>query len=216
MPGMFRRRAEVYRDQPYEPDVEFYQDAYFTDWGRYRDDIAKGALIGAAAGLFAGWAMVRFQKLWAFSQEELSEGQNPSETPKHRQAAEQEGQQQQADSDDTTTKLANKIGQAALDRDLTDREKEIVGPAVHYSFAALVGAIYGGLAEVTDLTGTGFGTLFGTLLFLGTDEVVVPALKLSPPPGKVSADKHLYGWISYLIYGASLEGARRGLLRAAG
>jgi uncharacterized membrane protein YagU involved in acid resistance len=212
---MFRRSAEVYRDQPYEPDVEFYQDAYFTDWGRDRDNIAKGALVGAAAGFFAGWAMVRFQKLWAFGQEELNEHQKHSENPKHRQASQQE-EPPKADSDDATQKLANKISQATLDRDLTKREKEIAGPAVHYGFAALAGAIYGGLAEVTDLTQTGFGTLFGTLLFLGADEVVIPALKLAPPPGKVSADKHLYGWISHLVYGASLEGARRGLLRTIG
>ena len=215
MQGMFRRGTEVYRDQPYEQNVEFYQDAYYTDWGRDRDSIAKGALIGAAAGLFAGWAMVQFQKLWAFSQEELSGRQTESETPKHRQAAQQE-QPQQEESDDATQKLANKISQATLDRKLTQREKDVAGPAIHYGFAALAGAIYGGLAEVTDVTTSGFGVLFGTLLFLGADEVVVPALKLSPPPGKVSADKHLYGWVSHLVYGASLEGARRGLQRAAG
>jgi putative membrane protein len=215
MQGMFRRGTEVYRDQPYEQNVEFYQDAYYTDWGRDRDSIAKGVLIGAAAGLFAGWAMVQFQKLWAFSQEELSGRQTESETPKHRQAAQQE-QRQQEDSDDATQKLANKISQATLDRDLTQREKDVAGPAIHYGFAALAGAIYGGLAEVTDVTTSGFGALFGTLLFLGADEVVVPALKLSPPPGKVSADKHLYGWVSHLVYAASLEGARRGLQRAAG
>jgi hypothetical protein len=212
---MFRRSAEVYRDQPYEPDVEFYQDAYFTDWGRNRDDIARGVLLGAAAGLFAGWAMVQFQKLWAYSQEELAGHQKDSETPKHRQAAQQE-QQQQEDSDDATQKLANKISQATIDRDLTKQEKAVAGPALHYGFSAIMGAMYGGLAEVTDVTTAGFGTFFGTLLFLGADEVAVPALKLSPPPHKVSPDKHLYGWISHLVYGASLEGARRGLQRAAG
>ena len=109
-----------------------------------------------------------------------------------------------------------RISQATLDRDLTQREKELAGPAIHYGFAALVGAIYGGLAEVTDVTTSGFGALFGTLLFFGADEIAVPALKLAPPPGKVSADKHLYGWVSHLVYGASLEGARRGLQRASG
>lgn len=216
MPRMFRRSAEVYRDQPYEPNVEFYQDAYFTDWGRGRDDIAKGALIGAAAGLFAGWAMVQFQKLWGLGQEELQEHQQESETPKHRQAAQQERQQQQEGSDDATQKLANKISQATLDRDLSKEEKQVAGPAIHYGFSALVGAIYGGLAEVTEVTTAGFGGVFATLLFLGADEIAVPALKLSPPPNKVSADKHLYGWISHLVYGATLEGARRGLQRATG
>ncbi len=215
MQRMFRRGTEVYRDQPYEQNVEFYQDAYYTDWGRDRDSIAKGALIGAAAGLFAGWTMVQFQKLWAFGQEEMNRRQTDSETPKHRQAAQPE-QQQKKDSDDATQKLANKISQATLDRELTKREKDVAGPAIHYGFAALVGAIYGGLAEVTDVTTSGFGALFGTLLFFGADEIAVPALKLAPPPGKVSADKHLYGWVSHLVYGASLEGARRGLQRVTG
>lgn len=210
---MLRGGAKVYRDNPYEHDVEFYQDVPFAEgFGPSPDSIVKGALVGAAAGIAAGFLMVQFQKLWAQALPELTQRQEDEETPKHRQAAQQEDGA--GESDDATVKVAQRFSQGVFDHTLTDREKKIAGPAVHYGFSAATGAIYGAFAESVPLTTAGFGTLFGSVLFIGADEVAVPALKLSPPPHKVKADKHLYGLASHLVYGATLEGLRRALLRA--
>jgi uncharacterized membrane protein YagU involved in acid resistance len=132
------------------------------------------------------------------------------EQPKHRRAAQQQQQRRSRhETDDATVKLANRISESVFDHKLTHREKKIAGPAVHYGFAVAMGALYGALAEVTDITTAGFGTFFGTLVFIGADELAIPALELSPPPQEVGLDKHVYGWISHVVYGAALEGSRR-------
>ena len=210
---MFRSSTAVYRDTPYEHDTEFFQDVPYAQTRVVdQDAIVRGALIGAAAGLVAGFAMTQFQKLWGVAQKEVSRRQTKDEQPKHRRAAQQEGNRH--DSDDATVKLANRISESLFDHKLTRREKKIAGPAVHYGFAVMTGAIYGALAEVTDLMTAGFGTFYGTMLFIGADEVAVPALDLSPPPQDVSIDKHAYGWVSHLVYGSALEGSRRMLSAA--
>lgn len=211
---MFRRDAAVYQDD-YEQDVEFFQSEPYARTRVFdQDRILKGALVGAAAGLLAGFVMTQFQKAWAAGQEELQRHQEKDEQPKHRRAAQQESRGRKAD--DATVKAANKVSKAVFNKALTRDQKKIAGPAVHYGFAAAMGALYGALAEATDLTTAGYGTFFGTLLFLGADELAVPALKLAPPPQEVALDKHLYGWVSHVVYGAALEGSRQGLRRVAG
>lgn len=167
-------------------------------------NLARGAVVGAAAGLAAGWVMTQFQNLWMDAEKKAT---GPKKhIPKHRQA-EQGG-------DDATVKLAARISKKALDHRLTRPEKQAAGPIVHYAFSAIMGALYGALAEVTPLATAGFGTVFGSALFVGADELAVPALQLGPPPAQVPPRKHLYGWISHLVWGASTEAARRGLRAA--
>jgi putative membrane protein len=206
------RSAAVYRDNPYDENAEFFQAAPYADiWKNDQDSIAKGALIGALAGLGACFVMTQFEKLWAKAQDEVTARQESEELPKHRQAAQQEGEKQ--DTPDATHKVADLVSRAVIDRKLTEKEQKIAGPAVHYGFAAIAGALYGAFAEATDVTTIGFGTAYGALLFVGADEITLPSLKLSPPPTQVQPDKHLYGLASHLVYGVSLEGLRRALLR---
>jgi uncharacterized membrane protein YagU involved in acid resistance len=210
---MFRSGTALYRDTPYEHDTEFFQDVPYAQTRVIdQDAIVRGALIGAAAGLAAGFVMMQFQKLWAVVQEEVSPRQTSDEEPKHRRAGQQERSGQETD--DATVKLANRISESVFDHKLTHREKKIVGPAMHYGFAVAMGAAYGALAEVSELITAGFGTFYGTLVFIGADEVAVPALDLSPFPQNVSLDKHAYGWASHVVYGAALEGSRRVLSAA--
>jgi hypothetical protein len=213
MRKMFRSSTAVYRDTPYEHDTEFFQDVPYPQTRVFDPDaIVRGALIGAAAGLTAGFVMTQFQKLWAVAQGEVSRRQMKDEQPKHRRAAQQEGGRHETD--DATVKLANRISESVFNRKLSRREKKLVGPALHYGFGVMTGAIYGALAEVSDVLTAGFGTFYGTLIFLGADEIAVPALDLSPPPQEVSLDKHAYGWVSHLVFGAALEGSRRVLSAA--
>jgi hypothetical protein len=51
------------------------------------------------------------------------------------------------------------------------------------------------------------GSLFGSVLFLGADELAVPALGLSE--AAESPSSHLYGWASHLVYGLTTELVRR-------
>lgn len=209
---MFRSSA-VYRDD-YEQDTEFFQDVPYARTRLYdRDSILKGALIGATAGLAAGFVMTQFQKLWSSAQNELEMRQQQDEQPKHRREAQKDSGGRKAD--DATVKAANKVSKAVFNKALTRQQKKFAGPAVHYGFAMAMGALYGAFAEVTELTSSGFGTFFGTLLFIGADEIAVPSLKLSPPPQEVEIDKHFYGWVSHVVYGAALEGSRRAIYKLA-
>jgi uncharacterized membrane protein YagU involved in acid resistance len=55
---------------------------------------------------------------------------------------------------------------------------------------------------------------FGAALFVAADEIVVPALGLSPQPTESSISSHLYGLAAHLVYGVTTEVVRRGLRAA--
>jgi uncharacterized membrane protein YagU involved in acid resistance len=76
-----------------------------------------------------------------------------------------------------------------------------------------MGAVYGAMAEITPRATFGAGLPYGTAVFLGADELTVPALGLSKPPKEYPASTHLYGLASHLVYGLSLEMVRRGVRR---
>jgi len=168
------------------------------------EDIWKGVVAGMAAGFVGALAMNGFQKAWSkvteASQHER-EGENPQRSG---------GSGEQPKSDDATMKAANRIAKAVLNRELSHEEKEKAGPIVHYSFGALTGALYGGLAEVLPLTTVGQGTAFSSALWLFGDEIAVPALGLSGSPLKAPISSHAYAWASHLVYGFTTEWARRG------
>jgi uncharacterized membrane protein YagU involved in acid resistance len=112
-------------------------------------------------------------------------------------------------------KAAGKLASLVFGRELSHEEKKKAGPAVHYAFGAFSGAIYGLLSEYLPAVRLGFGTAFGTALFLLADETAVPALGLSESPRKYPLWSHLYGLASHVVYGVSTEAVRNGIRRAA-
>ena len=76
-----------------------------------------------------------------------------------------------------------------------------------------MGVCYSATAEFFPEVATGGGTAFGTLLFLGADEVAVPAFKLSKPPTETPASSQLEHWAAHIVYGGTLELARNVLRR---
>lgn len=164
---------------------------------------SKSLVIGAAAGLIASWAMNRFFTV----QEKISQATGNGQP-------EQQQQQEQRQQDNPTVKMADKIWTTVARHPLPQEEKKLAGSVVHYVFGALMGSAYAVLAERLRPARSGFGTLYATALWLGADEVMVPALKLSPPPTESSVAQHLSGLGAHLTYGVTMEAARR-LLRAA-
>jgi putative membrane protein len=98
-------------------------------------------------------------------------------------------------------------------RHLSHEEKEKGGPIVHYAFGALMGAVYGAVAEEMPTATTGFGTAFGAALFTGADLVAVPALNLSQSSGDEPISSLATPFAAHLVYGAATEAVRR-LVRA--
>jgi putative membrane protein len=170
-------------------------------------NLLKGVVAGAAGGLVASWVMNQFQSGW----KELSDPHEPwSASPQ----GQQERHTGDADADDDATmKTAEKISEAIFHRRISREQKKKLSPIVHYAFGAGTGAIYGVIAEIEPRATFGAGLPYGTAVFVGADEIAVPALGLSKPPKEYPASAHLYGLASHLVYGLSLEMARRGIRR---
>ena len=164
----------------------------------------KGLLAGAVGGLAGTIAMTQFQNAW----QKLAEKRRPGEKGLGTARSRAQGSEEK---EDATMKAAGKLARAA-GRELTHEEKKRASPLVHYGFGTAMGALYGmamesaprGIrAERIPLP----GSLFGSVLFLGADELAVPALGLSEAPESPSS--HLYGWASHLVYGLTTELVRR-------
>ena len=162
----------------------------------------KGAVAGAAGGLVASWVMNQFQA--ALSKASGAIGNDGS------QADGQEASEQQSN-DDATMKAADAIAKSLLDRTLTKPEKQSAGPAVHYAFGSTVGAMYGAVAELVPRTTAAWGVPFGTAVWLGADEVAVPALGLSKAPVEYPLSTHASALAAHLVYGLTTDLVRRGV-----
>jgi len=180
---------------------------------RHHPNVFRGVVTGITAGIAATLIMDQFQKL-------TSAGQKAAEKQirlSHHESAEaierdqQQKEEEAANLEGSTEKVARKIAQVA-GKELPQQDKKKAGQAVHYAFGTLMGAVYGITAELAPEVTTGGGTAYGTLLFLGADEVAVPAFQLSPSPTHTPATDHLQHWAAHVVYGGSLE-LVRSLLR---
>jgi uncharacterized membrane protein YagU involved in acid resistance len=140
--------------------------------------------------------MNQFQAVWAKAEKKLK----PSSPDKG--------------GEDATVRTAEGISKTVFHHELTAREKKWAGPAVHYAFGGLVGAVYGAMASSTSLAVAGGGTGYGSAVWLLADEIGVPAAGLSGPPAKTPPIKHVQAWASHLVYGLVTEGTRRAILKA--
>jgi Protein of unknown function (DUF1440) len=188
--------------------------------GCHGSDLWKGLAAGLIGGLVASWMMNRFQDVWsrlansfeswsdnqiqhvggAFGDEGVSElsdtrGSKPSPTLEVQ--------------DDTTVRAASAISEALFDHRLTQSEKKIAGPAVHYSLGTGVGGLYGVAAEIAPKVAAGLGLPFGAAFWLVVDESAVPLLGLSKGPTAYPLSTHVYALSSHLVYGLTAEVVRR-------
>ncbi len=165
----------------------------------------RGILAGAIGGIVAAWIMNQFitgagPKL----QEAIQSDQETEEQQK------QQEQQKEDPQPDATMKTADAIvNKLTGGEHLSWEGEQRGGPIVHYTFGALMGGLYGGLAEYIPAVSAGFGTTFGGLLFAGADLVAVPALNLSGSPADAPASSYATPLAAHLVYGATTELVRR-------
>jgi hypothetical protein len=161
--------------------------------------IVRGVLAGVAGGLVASWVMNEFSGTLG---QKLSKA---VETP-----AEQRLLEMQSDGEDATMKAADKITETVTGgQHLTHEQREVGGPIVHYSMGALMGGLYGGLAEYSAAARSGFGTIFGGLLFASADLFGVPAAGLGRWPDQYPVSSLANPLATHLVYGATTELVRR-------
>jgi putative membrane protein len=175
-------RWSLDRKAPRKPDMA----------NRYSDSgcIWKSVAAGALGGLAGSFAMNQFQSLVsAASKASKGNGENS-------------GQEESAGQDeDATVKTAKAISQTVFDHELAEDEKKWAGPLVHYSLGTTLGAVYGLVAEQLPVARTGFGTAYGAAVWLGADEIAVPALGLSKGPRETPLASHVNALASHLVYG---------------
>jgi putative membrane protein len=166
---------------------------------RRRPDPIKGALAGLVGGLGGAWAMNQFQASLRKAMENCS-GSSGKPMPQ--------------DSDDATTRTAQWLLKCTTGFELTPEQKQKAGPLVHYLFGGAMGAVYGALLERKGKQGLREGALLGGVLFLGADELMVPALKLSKSPAEYPLSVHASALAAHLVYGLTTEEVRRKVRRA--
>jgi uncharacterized membrane protein YagU involved in acid resistance len=172
--------------------------------GRNGAHLASGIVAGIAGGLVASWIMNEFMENLGPPLQKAVQGEEAS-TQKPEQGEKPE---------DATMKTADAVFSAVTGgRHLSHEAKKKGGPVVHYAFGAIMGGVYGAVAEAIPETTFGFGTAFGAALFAGADLVAVPALNLSGSPADSPVLSLASPFAAHLVYGAAAETVRR-LVRA--
>lgn len=175
--------------------------------GQENGHLARGIVAGVVGGLVASWVMNEFMSNLGPPLQKALQGDTA--------ASSQQPQSQNGEKpDDATMKTADAVVSTVTGgRHLSREGKEKGGPIVHYTFGALMGGVYGAIAEELPLTTAGFGTAFGAALFTGADLIAVPALNLSGSSGEQPVSSLATPFAAHLVYGAATETVRR-LMRA--
>jgi hypothetical protein len=166
---------------------------------RHRDQpsLARTILAGAASGLVGSWLMEQAQRrLSALGSEET----------RRREADAQEGWE-------PATYRAAELAARTFGRTLDDDRKAAAGEVVHLLTGAIAGGVFGAAAHALGARGVLPGLVFGAVLWLVNDEVVVPTLGLSQPPARYPASTHAKALAAHLVYGAAAGSGLRLLAR---
>lgn len=175
-------------------------------------NLLKGLAAGVIAGAAAAVVMNQFQKLCSrlLIGEERSHGaQSLQKGAPHRGAGKMlERGGAEDPNDDSAERLAQTVSVGIFDHKLTEQEKDKAGTAFHYGFGISMGAVYGAAAEIIPEATFCEGLPYGALIWMGADELVVPALGLSKAGDEYPASIHAAALGAHLVYGLTLESVR--------
>ena len=154
-------------------------------------NIWKSMAAGLAGGLVASWVMDETTKMLA------PHNDQPMPTGPA----------------DPKVKVARAVKESVLKSPLSEQDEKTAGAVVHYATGGLSGALYGAVASVLPLASAGFGTLFGTAVFVAGEGVALPALGITGSPAKIPLPVQAQYLGGHLIYGAVTEAVRREILK---
>jgi hypothetical protein len=163
-----------------------------------RPGAAGDAVAGALAGLCASWVMsaaygpiMRAGSAQTLRREREAQAGLPPSTVRAAEAA------------------ARAVGGALPDR----RSREVGGKAVHYGYGIAWGAAFAlagrSVAPRWRPPPLATGLAFGALLWLVSDEVLVPLFGFSREPARYPPSSHLKGLAAHLVYGVATDVAWR-------
>jgi hypothetical protein len=99
--------------------------------------------------------------------------------------------------------------------ELSDDQRKKYGQAIHWALGIGAGALYGALRPRRKVASAAGGLLFGTAFFLLMDEMVTPALGLTPGPMAFPWQTHARGLAGHLVFGGVTDGTLAALHSAA-
>jgi hypothetical protein len=111
--------------------------------------------------------------------------------------------------EDATEKVANSVAMKLTGRKLEPSKRKAGGQIVHFTFGAVMGALYALLATRLPSITFGGGAIFGTAIYVGAHALTVPALGLASNPLKSSGAQEAAEFSAHVVYGITTETVRR-------
>ncbi len=166
----------------------------------------KGALAGAVAGIAAAY----LKALAEPPLQKLTEGVwPPTAEQKKLVGADPIGHQDNM----PPAVMLEAAAEQLADTELSKKQKLAYQQVVHYTLGALLGAMYGALAEYEPKVTGGLGVPAGAVMYLCTHATAVPATGFQRWPWQLPHAAVAWESGSHLVFGAGLELARRPLRR---
>jgi putative membrane protein len=149
--------------------------------------------------------MSEFQGLWSRAVDGF---ESPSAGGRHDA---RDWQERHEGGENSNERAAQAIAKRTVNRPLTREELEAAAPLLHYLFGSVLGAVYGGLVERARETPLLSGAAFGTAVWVGADEIAMPALGLSSSNADYPLEAHAQSFAAHIVYGITTDMIRRGL-----
>lgn len=167
-------------------------------------NIAAGAIAGFIGGLVGTWAMSQCQALWSRAAEGF---ESPSAGGRH----DARDWQERNEGENANEIAAQEMATRTIDRPLTRDELEVAAPLLHYTFGGVMGAVYGAMVERSRRVPAAAGAGFGAAVWLGGDEMGMPALGLARRDVEYPLEAHAQSLAAHIVYGMTTEFVRRGI-----
>lgn len=100
------------------------------------------------------------------------------------------------------------LAERVAGQSLSPTQKAIASETIHWSFGALTGAAYGGLAEYFPAATQKEGATFGLALAALTQQNALPAFGLSADREQQTVREHTSEMAPYIVYGVVAEAVR--------
>ncbi len=180
--------------------------------GNNDKQVFRGVAAGLISGFVGSWVMMRFMEGPGTRLQSTMLGTSDDSTiPQQARPAESV---ETAANDSVTMQAADRFVNAATGgRHLSYESKRQGGDVVHYVFGIAMGGFYGGVAEYASVVSLGTGSVFGTVLWAGTDLLAIPAVGFAPPPQAEPPSAHAAHWMAHVVYSMSMELVRRAVRR---
>jgi len=149
--------------------------------------VAKGAMAGLVGGLAIVCLIRRAQEV----------------------APSAPGLAQELQREEPNAQIARRLARSIFGVELGEAEDEAWGQVFHWGYSALWGVLYGLVQSSLRLPWWLHGALLGAAVWASGHLVLLPRMKLLPPPEDRPPRELGIGWAMYTVYGLTTPGAFR-------